>query len=207
MDAARNLDDLQTEAFRYDAQDGLTEFLAGIMFFFVARAIETPYLAWVPALLIFPMRFALRFFKERITWPRIGYVKLRSEEKPDFGRGVLAYLAAVIFIMASFQWIFGDITSWRSWMKWLPLLVAGFCSGGFVYMAQRTGYRRHWFLVFVCIGWGVACSVMAIPSVYEALKRWALGLGLVNLLMGVVVMLTFIRTHPVRSPEVPDERA
>ena len=40
--------DLQNAAFLYDAQDGLTEFLAGIMFFFVARAVESPRLAWVP---------------------------------------------------------------------------------------------------------------------------------------------------------------
>ncbi len=204
MEAAQNLEELENNAFRYDAQDGLTEFLAGIMFFFIARTMASPHLAWVPALLIFPMRFALRFFKERITWPRIGYVKLRSEEKPDFGRGVLSYLAVVLFIMAAAQWVYGDITSWRSWMKWLPALMAGFCSGGFVYMAQRTGFKRHWLLVVVCIGWGVACSVMAVPDVYEALKRWALGLGLVNLLMGTVVMLSFIRTHPVRQQEAAD---
>jgi hypothetical protein len=207
MEAAPDLNELENRAFRYDAQDGLTEFLAGIMFFFVARAINSPHLAWVPALLVFPMRYALRFFKERFTWPRIGYVKLRGEQKPDFGRGVLAYLAAVIFIMAAAHWIFGDITSWRSWMKWLPALVAGFCSGGFVYMAQRTGFTRHWFLVVVCLGWGVACSVMAVPDAYEALKRWALGLGLVNLLMGTIVLLSFIRTHPVRRQEVGDDQA
>ncbi|MCB1181932.1 hypothetical protein KDM41_00710 [bacterium] len=204
MNAAADLDQLPNSAFRYDAQDGLTEFLAGVMLFVVARSIESPHLAWVPAMLVFPMRFGLRFFKERITWPRIGYVKLRSEERPDFGRGVLAYLAAVIFLMASFQWIFGDITSWRSWMKWLPLLVAGFCSGGFVHMAQRTGFARHWFLVVVCLGWGVACSLMAVPSAYEGLKRWALGLGLVNLLMGLVVLLVFMRTHPVRAAGAGD---
>ena len=203
MESTRDINRLQNNAFRYDAQDGLTEFLAGIMFFFVARAIESPYLAWVPAVLIFPMRYALRFFKERITWPRIGYVKLRSEQKPDFGRGVLAYLAVVIFIMASGQWLIGDVTARSNWLRWLPLLVAGFCSGGFVYMAQRTGFRRHWFLVAVCLGWGVACSLMGLPNAYAALERWALGLGLVNLLMGLVVMLSFMRTHPVRAADLP----
>lgn len=206
MEAAPDLNELENRAFRYDAQDGLTEFLAGTMLFFVARAVGSPHLAWVPALLIFPMRYVLRFCKERFTWPRIGYVKLRGEQKPDFGRGVLAYLAAVIFTTAAAHWIFGDIASWRSWMKWLPALVAGFCSGAFVFMAQRTGFARHWFLVVACLGWGVACSVMAVPDVYVALKRWALGLGLVNLLMGATVLLSFIRSHPVRSLEVGDDQ-
>jgi len=40
-----DLTNLENRAFRYDAQDGLTEFLAGIMFFVVGQAIGSPHLA------------------------------------------------------------------------------------------------------------------------------------------------------------------
>ena len=86
MSESLNLDHLERQAWRRDASDGLMEFLAGILFFFVARAMVDPHLAWVPALLLFPMRWANRFFKERFTWPRIGYVKLKSEDSKEAKR-------------------------------------------------------------------------------------------------------------------------
>ena len=67
MNATLHETDFRRRAARYDAQDGILEFLAGCLFFFIARAIVDPHLAWVPALLVFPMRWALRFFKERFT--------------------------------------------------------------------------------------------------------------------------------------------
>mgnify|MGYP003643778644 CR=1 FL=1 len=203
----QDLQNLENRAFRYDAQDGLTELLAGTMFFLVSRTIGSPHLAWVPGFLVFPMLMALRFFKQRITWPRIGYVKLRSEKGSDFGRGVLAYLGVVILTLATCLWLFSDITSWDAWRRWLPVLIGGFCSGAFVNMARRSRFWRHWLLALFSVGWGVACSVMDSPSSYEGLRRWALGLGLVSLVVGTVVLVIFVRTHPVRSAEARGDQA
>ena len=205
-DHPANLQEVERRAHRYDAQDGLTEFLAGIMFFFVARVVAEPQLAWVPALLLFPMRFAYRFFKTRFTYPRVGYVKLKSESSGDFGRGVLTYLLVILFLMAAALWVFVDITSWNQWMKWMPALLGGFTSGGFIYLAGKTGLMRHYFLVLVCIAWGIACSLMTVPRSVLGIQRWALGLGLVCLVMGIAVFLNFLRTRPVRQQEVADEQ-
>ena len=199
-----DLQDLQKRAFRYDAQDGLVEFLAGILFFFVARAAVDPHLAWVPALLVFPMRFTLRFFKRRFVYPRAGLVKLKGERGRDLGKGMLSYLAFVVLFAAAALWVFGDIGSWELWMQWLPAILGGLCAGGFIYLAGRTGYPRHWFLVAVSVGWGLACSLMTLDHPYEGIQRWSLGLGLVCLLTGVIVFLNFLRTHPVRATEVSD---
>jgi hypothetical protein len=197
----------ERRAYRYDAQDGLTELMAGIMFFFITRAMIDPHLAWLPALLIFPMRFALKFFKERFTYPRVGYVKLRSEDGKELGRGMLTYLLIILFLAAAALWVFGDITSFTLWKKWMPAIMAGFCSGGFFYMAGKSGFWRHYLLVALCLGWGVACSLQDFPTVYQAIGRWTLGMGLVSLLMGVVVFARFLMTHPVRSREVADEQS
>jgi len=53
---------------------------------------------------------------------------------------------------------------------------------------------------------GVACSLMDVPSPHHAIQRWTLGLGLVLLVMGTTIFLNFLRTHPVRQPEVNDEQ-
>ncbi len=204
MDNNVNLDQIRRQAYRYDAQDGLLEFLMGIMLFFVARAIISPHLGWLPALLIFPMRWAAKFFKERFTYPRIGYVKLKddSSDPRSFGLGILRYLAIVVFIVGAGLFAFGEISSWQYWMKWMPAIMGGFCSGGFLYAAQKSGLLRHYFLFLFSIGWGVGCSFMDLASVYQGISRWALGLGLVCLLMGLVIFLNFLRTHPVRPVEV-----
>jgi len=204
--STEHLDNLEMRAFRYEAQDGLVEFLSGIMFFFIARVVVDPHLAWMPALLLFPMRWAAKFFKTRFTYPRMGYVKFKSENGSDFGRGVLTFLLGVLVLMALALWIFGDISSWDQWMKWLPTMMAGFCSGGFIYMAERTRLPRHYFLIVFCLCWGVACSLMDVPSPHHAIQRWTLGLGLVLLVMGTTIFLNFLRTHPVRQPEVNDEQ-
>jgi hypothetical protein len=201
------LKDLENQAFRYDAQDGITEFLAGILFFFVARSVVDPHLAWVPALLVFPLRFALRFFKRRFIYPRAGLVQLKGETGREFGQGVLLYLLGVLAAAAGALWIFGDITSWDMWMKWMPAIMAGFTAGGFIYLAGKTGFLRHRFLVVFCLGWGVACSLLSVDSPRLGMQRWALGLGLVCLLMGVAVFLNFLRTHPARPAEVADGQA
>jgi hypothetical protein len=194
-----NLDDLERRSWRYDAQDGLVELLAGILFFFIARSVVDPHLAWVPALLIFPMRWAMKFFKERFSYPRIGYVKLKSEDGAELGRGMLTYLMLVLVIFVVGLALLGDITSWAHWMKWMPALVGGFCSGGFLYMAQKSRLVRHYFLFVFCVGWGIACSLMQTPFPRAGLQRWALGLGLVCLVMGVATFLVFLRRHPRRD--------
>jgi len=205
MSESLNLDHLERQAWRRDASDGLMEFLAGILFFFVARAMVDPHLAWVPALLLFPMRWANRFFKERFTWPRIGYVKLKSEDSKDFGRGVLTYLAVVFVIYLALLWVFGDITSFQSWRQWLPTLMGGFCSGGFFFAAGKSRLARHYALAIFCIAWGLVCSLPAEPFSTPGIQRWALGLGLVNLLTGVAVFVRFVRRYPVREAEAGDE--
>jgi hypothetical protein len=209
MENSMDLKALQQKAYRYDAQDGLLEFLMGVMLFFVARAVVTPHLAWLPALLIFPMRWALKFFKERFTYPRIGYVKLRTDEETprEFGMGILRYLAVIVLIIGVGLLAFGEVGSWQYWMKWMPAIMGGFCSGGFLYAAQKSGFKRHYFLFLVSIGWGIACSFMNTTTVYHGISRWALGLGLLCLVMGVVIFLNFIRNNPVRPQEVNDVQA
>jgi len=206
MENTLDLKSLRRQAYRYDLQDGLMEFLMGIMLFFVARAIVSPHLGWLPAFLVFPMRWALKFFKEQFTYPRIGYVKMKDDQEPrEFGLGVLRYLAIVVFTIGGGLFVFGEVGSWQYWMKWMPAIMGGFCSGGFLYVAERSGFKRHYFLFLICIGWGIICSLMNTPTVYHGISRWALGLGLLNLVFGVVIFLNFLRTHPVRGPEEIDE--
>jgi len=208
MEHSLDLKEMQRQAYRYDIQDGLMEFLMGIMLFFVARAIVSPHLGWLPALLIFPMRYALKFFKERFTYPRIGYVKFKDEENArDFGLGILRYLASIVFVIGVGLFAFGEVSSWQYWMKWMPAIMGGFCSGGFLYVAERSGFKRHYFLFAASVIWGVACSLMNSTTVYHGISRWALGMGLLNLVMGIVIFLIFIRNHPVRQQEVPDGQA
>ncbi len=207
MNQTLDLEALRRQAYRADAQDGLLEFLMGIMLFFAAHAMVNPHLAWLPALFIFPARIALRFFKERFTYPRIGYVKLEGDPATprQFGVGMLRYLAVILLIVACGLFAFGRLGSWGTWIKWMPAIMGGFCSGGFLYAAQRSGFPRHYFLFVACLGWGVACSFLNVDAPYHGMRAWALGLGMLCLLMGISVFLNFLRTHPMPAEEGDNE--
>jgi hypothetical protein len=191
--------DPERRAWRYDLQDGLLEFVAGFLFLIVARAVVDPHLAWLPALLIFPLRFVMRIMKQRFTYPRIGYVKLRSEDGGKLGRGMLTYVAVMIAILAAGLWVFGDVSSFAQWKRWLPALAGVFTAGGFTYLAGKSGLARHWALVAVSAGWGLACVVWLRAPGYLGIQRWAVGLAMVCLIMGAVTFAGFVRRHPVRQ--------
>ena len=197
------LSDLERRAWRYDSQDGILELLAGFLFLLVARTVVDPHLTWMLALVIFPMRFAARIMKERFAYPRVGYVKLRGEEGSEVGRGMLTYLAGVVLSVALVLLLLGDLTSGAAWMQWMPAIAAGFTSGGFIYLAQRSGLWRFRILAAVCVGWGVLCASWLQAPGMLGVRRWALGFGTLLLLVGGATFANFLRTHPIRDAEAP----
>lgn len=201
------LTDLERRAWRYDAQDGIAEVLAGFLFLIVARSVVDPRLAWMLALSVFPLHFARKILKERYSYPRVGYVKLRSEEGAELGRGMLTYVLGLLAIFIVGIWLLGDITNPAQWKRWLPALAGGYSAGGFIYLAQKAGFVRHWVLAAVSVGWGVACAAWLNPPGILGMQRWAVGFGMVCLVVGTVTFFNFLRTHPVRAAGEPNEPA
>ena len=202
-----DLSDLERRAWRYDSQDGIVELLAGFLFLIVARAVVEPQLTWMLALAIFPLRFAAKIMKERFSYPRIGYVKLRNEEGANLGRGMLTYLVGVVLAVAVVLLLLGDLTSWAAWLRWMPAIAGGFTSGGFLYVAQRSGLWRFRVLAAISVGWGVFCAAWLQAPRMLGVQRWAVGFGTLLLIVGAVTFVNFLRTHPVRDAEAPDESA
>ena len=120
----------------------------------------------------------------------------RQAYRADAQDGLLEFfMGIVLFFVAR-----AVVDPHLAWMRWMPAIMGGFCSGGFLYAAQRSGLPRHYFLFAVCIGWGVACSFLDVDTPYHGIRAWALGLGMLCLLMGISVFLNFLRTHPVPLP-------
>jgi len=201
------LDSLERRAWRYDAQDGILEILAGFLFFLVARTVVDPHLAWMLALAVFPMRFAHRILKERFTYPRVGYVRLRSEESGDLGRGMLTFLVGVVALVAVGLFLFGDVTSFAEWLRWMPALAGGFTAGAFLYLARKSSLVRYWALAALSAAWGVAVAAWLPAEEGYGVQRWAVGLGAACLVAGAVTFTRFVRSHPRRETEAGDERA
>jgi len=203
--AAADLADFERRAWRYDAQDGILEILSGFLYLIIAGVAVEPRLAWMLALILFPLLFAHRVLKRRYTYPRLGYVKLRSEDGSRLGRGMLLYTAVIIAALALGLAVFGDITDLRQWKRWLPALAGAYSAGGFIYLAQRSGLLRHWILAATTAGWGVVCAAWLAAPGLLGIRRWAVGFGVVCLLMGGATFVRFVRTHPVRTAEVSRE--
>lgn len=202
---AADLADFERRAWRYDAQDGILEILSGFLYLIIAGVVAEPRLAWMLALILFPLLFAHRVLKHRYTYPRLGYVKLRSEDGARLGRGMLLYTTVIIAALALGLGVFGDITDLQLWKRCLPALAGAFSAGGFLYLAQRSGLLRHWILAAITAGWGVVCSAWLDAPGLLGIRHWAVGFGAVCLVLGGATFVRFVRTHPVRPAEVSRE--
>jgi len=203
----KEVQEFEKRAFRYTAQDGIMEMLFGVLFFVIAGVMQAkPHLTWLAALSVFPMQFLLKQMKSKFTYPRIGYVKTQDEDSKEFSRGFLSFLVMVFAIYVAAMLFWGDYHKWDAWMKWMPALVGGFCSGGMIYISGKTGLWRHRFLVVFCVGWGFACSIIPAVNVYHAISHWCFGLSFVGLCIGIPVFFYFLKTNPVRNNEVIDEK-
>lgn len=208
MDAhSASLQDLERNAWRYDVQDGLLEVVAGFMFLVIARVVADPHLAWMVVVLVFALRFALKVMKERFTYPRIGYVKLRSEDGRKLGLGMLRHVVIVVVTLAVGLWLFSDITSLAAWRRWSPALAGAFSAGGLWYLADKSGLVRHRMLAVICVGWGIVCAAWLDAPGYLGVQRWAVGLGMVCLITGGITFFQFVREHPLRAVEEADDNA
>ena len=68
-------------------------------------------------------------------------------------------------------------------------------------LAARLASALASALVVVSVGWGLACTVWLRAPGYLGIQRWALGVGLVCLLMGAWTFAMFVRRNPVLSEE------
>jgi hypothetical protein len=191
---------------RYWYADGLTEMAVGGIFLLVAL---TNLAAWLlppgpwqnltlpilQALVIIGgvlgARALVRYLKERITYPRTGWVTYRQ---PSSSRRWL--LAGLTFILAAGLAFLMVALGKTVGQRWLPLV-----SGFLIAFATAAGWRlrlaRLLILALYTLGVGVGLTLLAPPDPLDAVLFFSL-VGLGWLTSGGWALWTYLRhTHPL----------
>ncbi len=193
--SSTNLVDLQRiedKARRAFGEDGLIYLFMGFLLFLVGLSFyDARFAAFggLAALLIFPVR-ALR---ERITYPRVGYVEFKADPGLARGIGLFAIGAVAVLTLIAF------VNNGR-FQQYLPLAIAILFSLTLYFGASMSGVRfRDW----AVIGLMMASGIVMIFGVDHwktatALQMWITAVLLI--IMGAVDLIRFMRKYPI-TPE------
>ena len=141
----------------------------------------------------------VRYFKERITFPRTGYVSYRRKPQNVRRRKVMlaaitaAVLAAVIIPVSL------DLLHTRIW------LVAGVLGALVpVFFGYRLGLPRFYLIAILMVVWSIVLNILPEqPEMIFAVLFYS-GFGVVVTISGIFTLLRYLRTtQPVK--EVQDE--
>ena len=205
MDSIPNTDNLKLNAAQEIYQDGLTEIVAGALLFIVALATGRPAFYWTYFVAIVLLGPGLERIRARVTYPRIGYAKLESEDPKRLSAGILRWVLGVFLITAIALAATGHLSDNISWRRAAPAIGGLLFAGGFAYLAQQSRFKRHWALA---ISSGVIGGAMVFPSIsepYGNLRVWALVMGLICLAVGALALRSFVRHYHVVEERLPDE--
>jgi hypothetical protein len=199
MSETISLEELERRAYREAQQDGSVELALGITVLAWAAfvAFRGPVTAvLVVALLILQPR-GWELIRARLTYPRVGHVRLRPEPARAVLPGVLSFIFIVAAVMGIALAIFGGRHDSAVWWKWLPLFVGMMLVGALAHAHSKSGSVRYSVFAVLAAGTGLLASLLSFTSPEGRLAVYLLGMGLFFVLAGVVVVVRFLRHHPL----------
>lgn len=203
----QDIDRAEQRSRQYWYEDGLVEIAAGCIFLAVGVLFLAEGLGALPSgasslgliVVVFAgmgvARRAVRWAKERITYPRTGYVRYR---RPEGRRGYPMVTVAVGAGMAALvAALFGLAPASLAWIPALDgLLIGGFL----LYSGHSLGLARFYLLALLSALVGVAASLGGLGDILGTGVYFA-AMALALLLSGAIVLLRYLRTSRLSEGE------
>jgi hypothetical protein len=196
MSQEQDFKKLQQKTYRSFHQDGLIDIIIGlaIIGFGLNIAFDNAaflFMGWLPIVFYVPM-------KNRLTVPRIGYVKFHASNRIVIGlvlAGLLVLLLGLFVFVISGPEIFSpEMQVWLRQYYMLPIaVITALCFSG---AGLLTGITRlyAYALIFLLI-FGVGNWLNLHPATY------VLTTGVVIEIVGIWLMVRFLREHPLPEQE------
>lgn len=217
------IDEITKRTQRYFYEDGIWEIGFGLVnfllaaFFLIASSIDwVGPLALVIALLqmgvvvgsYLLINRVVRYLKERITYPRTGYVSYR---KPA-ARARLKRIGITALISCSLAALVSIIATIRMMENAMPLVIGIMMAAALVYLGVRLNFLRLYFIAGFVLVLGYLLSLVSLPSMKSTSVFFG-GLGLLLIVSGGLTLLDYMRrTRPADesmdyepTDEGPDE--
>jgi hypothetical protein len=194
-------DELRKRSYIEYHEDGLGDILVG------AGALCFAFSMFWPALPLWLLTPTLILFyaplKSRITVPRLGYARFGSRHGPDAQRFmmVLATASLVSGLMAALLAAFSVMHRSDLFYRHFPLLLGTLAAAAFAAVAVVLGIRRYYAYAALAAGLGVGANAGG-----WTLPGAMVGPGATMVLVGLALLVRFVRQHPVAAVE-PDNAA
>jgi MFS family permease len=205
----KNMDKVVRRTYRYFYDEGLVEMALGLIFIAVgiwlviwdgltAGALSGLFLAVGLPLLIFGsavfFKQLIKKLKERITYPRTGYVSYRQDQ-PDRGRWLFIGTAALFTLLAIFL---------PDSFNQMSVMVGALLGVILIYMGYRVEVRRFYLIGVISIILGFGLAQLGINEVI-ALGLLFTAVGVVLLLSGAITLIFYLRSHPEQQETMMGE--
>jgi hypothetical protein len=181
--------------------DGLVEILAASLLLLMALGwLVNPGMVGILAALVVLYGWKLiDRVRERVTYPRIGYFRERSDDPRSTARGILLYLAGAIAVMVLAIWVSGGVTDAAAWRRAAPLLSGLSLSGGFWYAGQRSGLIHYHVIAVLSVALGLLFWVVGTGDSYAGVGWHLFSLAVPLAVIGVWSLIRFMHAHPRRE--------
>jgi hypothetical protein len=205
---------------RYWYEDGIWEIGFGLLnlvlgAFYLLVHFESQ--AWNGPLMIIPLllqvaiimgagwlvRRVVTHLKERITYPRTGYVAYRKAT--PLGRVKRVVLIGIIAVVVSA--LVGAVAASDGQKSFVPLVVGTLLAGVMVYLGYRFGLARMYGLAVLLVGLGAGIYYAGLNNEMGSAVFFG-GFGVLLLITGGITLLIYLgRTHPAGPDELDASEA
>ena len=203
-----DIDKVMRKTKSYWYEDGLGEILAGIFFVIVGVFLLAEWLSpadapwnWIfaPGLIVLVVgcmplaRVLLRWLKERITYPRTGYVAYKQDTpRKNASRAAAAAIvgATVALLMVA------SVTYHQNIARLAPLLMGAAVALLLVRVASELGLLRYYVLAAWSLLIGVALA-WATTDITLSIALYYILLGPALLVGGIVTLMRYLQSAPL----------
>ena len=206
MNSPQGLQRIEHRSWQRVFEDGIWDIAIGLTLLTFGVSILTDF-APSAAILVAVLIPSLRQFKRRLTEPRIGRVHFAPHRKRQIGRIPILLAGLVIAGLAFFAFLTWSLQSeppaWLQAVRMHFVLVIGLIWSGALSLAGLfLGYRRLHLYALVLMG-----ALIAVDLAEGFHLGWALiGVGGAITLVGLVLLLRFVRRYPRIEDEEPGDR-
>ena len=194
---------LEQNAFRESMKDGVMETLAGFVFLIMAVMFQQP--AFIGVFVVFNLLLLPRLvevFRDKHTYPRIGYVKLKTKES-DFSIRPLLLLLVVVATLTGLatQLLVGDVFNLYNWLILMPFALGLIMFGPSIFLVEKTGSKTYYLFGTITSILGLVVSYLS--TVYpttdylDGAMAFCMILGVALAIGGLLKLAYFLRTYPI----------
>jgi len=190
-------------AFRETMKDGFSEILAGFFFTMTPAIFINP--SFISIFVVFYIIFLPQLIeraRQKYTYPRVGYVKPRTDETDFRPKGLLALLLIVIVCSAILVMIMTqNIANYYNWFIMFPFILGMTMLAPSAYLVDRTGSKIYWGFGIVTTILGLVISYLTTTfppdGIFDGLLAFSMVLGAGLLVGGLIKFGYFIHSNPV----------